>query len=184
MKKKKYRRRKYFIEKHTQGRFILRFVCVSLLGGLLAVGLFVYLGGKKMDAILYSMVLPSQSAAELLLSEILWINGAIIAFITTILVLTTRKLITTFNGPLRKITADLHRATEGDLTIRTVLRKDDEFQDLAREINATIQTVHGSLVTMREKLARIEELAQQDDTTTELEKEIHELEACSKKFLV
>ncbi len=185
MKQPRYRRRKYFIKKDSQARFILRFVGISLAGGLAAVALFVYLGGKKMDTVLYSMILPGKSAAKLLLPELLWINGAIILFIATVLLFTANRLLNTLNGPLRKIAADLRRATEGDLTIRTVLRKEDEFQDTAAEINAAIQTVHSALSTCREQLQRIESLAQQDTADPEaLAKEIHTLASCSQKFLV
>jgi len=180
----KYRRRKYFIEKQTQSRFILRFVTISLTGGLLAVALFVYLGGKKMDTILYSMVLPDKSAAQLLFREILWINGAILAFISLVLVFTTRKFITTLNGPLRKITADLHRATAGDLTIRTVLRKNDAFRETADEINETIQALHTYFLSLREKTELIQDMAgrKTDADPDELAKEIHELDKISRKF--
>ncbi len=181
----RYRRRRYFIRKDAQTRFILRFVGVSLAGGLAAVTLFVYLGGRKMDTVLYSMILPGKSAAELLLPELLAINGAIILFIAAALLLTANRLLATLNGPLRKIAADLRRATEGDLTIRTMLRREDEFQDTAAEINAAIQTVHQALTTCRDQLQRIETLAQQENADPEiLAREIHTLASSTQKFLV
>jgi len=181
---KPYRRRHYFIEKQTQGRFILRFVAISLAGGLLAVGLFVYLGGRKMEELLYSMILPQKSAAELLLPELLWINAAILIFIASVLLITTRKYMQQFNGPLKKITSDLKKSTDGDLTIRVSLRKDDAFQDVAHEMREMIKDIHGTMSTIRHKTSEISQLLTHDEDPATILKAVHELETCTKRFLV
>ncbi len=60
-------RKIYFINKDFQSRFILRFVAVATIWASAAIMLFVYLAGKRLDAIRYSSHLDITTIRELLL---------------------------------------------------------------------------------------------------------------------
>ena len=130
-----YKRRTYYIKNSAQSKFILRFVMLSLLGGAIALSSFNFLAHKKIDAILYSMRLPSISPGGLLLHEMLYTNLFVIVFILIAFAITARGLFNKIHGPLKKMTYDLSRISNGDLNTIVSLRQHDEFLDLASELS-------------------------------------------------
>ncbi len=130
-----YKRRTYYIKNSAQSKFILRFVMLSLLGGTIALGSFNFLAYKKIDAILYSMRLPNISPGGLLWNEMLYTNLFVIAFILIAFAITAKGLFNKINGPLKKMTYDIARMTNGTLNITISLRQHDEFRDIASELN-------------------------------------------------
>lgn len=129
-----YKRRTYYIKNSAQSKFILRFVMLSLLGGAIALGAFNFLAYKKIDAVLYSMRLPSVSPGGLLWHEMLYTNLFVIVFVLIAFAITARGLFNKIHGPLKKMTYDITRISNGDLTTRVSLRQHDEFLDLASDL--------------------------------------------------
>jgi len=129
-----YKRRTYYIKNSAQSKFIFRFVTLSLLGGAIALGAFNFLAYKKIDALLYSMRFPNTSPGGLLWHEMLYTNIFVIVFILIAFALTARGLFNKIHGPLKKMTNDITRITNGDLSIIFSLRQHDEFRDIASEL--------------------------------------------------
>lgn len=130
-----YKRRTYYIKNSAQSKFIVRFVMLSALGGAVALGGFNFLAAKKIDAALYSMRLPSISPGGLLWQEMLYTNLFAIGFILIAFALTAKGLFNRINGPLKKMTYDITRITNGDLKTVVSLRQNDEFRDLADDLS-------------------------------------------------
>lgn len=154
----KFRRKKYFIAKQSQTRFIVRFVLVGLAGSMITLGLFVSLAHRKIDATLYSMRLPHIGTGELLFHEMLTANLVIFLFIVLLFAATSWLLLKRLNGPLRKISQDIKRATAGDLTVKITLRKNDEFQDFAEDLNSMLSILQGQLLLARQQNEELRQL--------------------------
>jgi len=129
-----YKRRTYYIKNSAQSKFIFRFVLLSLLGGIIALGAFNFLAYKKIDAALYSMRLPNISPGGLLWHEMLYTNIFVIVFILIAFAITAKGLFNKIHGPLKKMTYDITRITNGDLNTIFSLRQHDEFRDIASEL--------------------------------------------------
>lgn len=131
-----YKRRNYFIRKGFQGRFIFRFLMASSIGIVLSIGLFQLLALRKIDAILFSMSVPSTAAGQLLFGEALTANVVAIVFVALVLVATARGMLRKISEPLAMIGAGFRKLGNGDLRARISLRQGDEFRDFGEKINA------------------------------------------------
>jgi methyl-accepting chemotaxis protein len=151
-----YKRRNFFIKKGFQARFIARFVAVSFVGGILAVASFNYLAYKKIDALLFSMKMPAVNAGNVLLREAVIANGLAFALIVIVYLLTAKGIRTKMVRPLRNIRADIHRLTRGDLGTRIQLGKDEEFTDLAEDLNLMAGELQRRFSDLKEKFERID----------------------------
>lgn len=147
-----YKRRTYYIKNSAQSKFILRFVMLSLLGGTIALGSFNFLAYKKIDTILYSMRLPNISPGGLLWNEMLYTNLFVIVFILIAFAVTAKGLFNKIHGPLKKMTFDITRMTNGALNIIVSLRQHDEFRDIASDLNEMA-------TSLNQRFTRIQKLA-------------------------
>lgn len=151
----RYKRRTYYIKNSAQSKFILRFVMLSLLGGTVALGSFNFLAYKKIDTILYSMRLPNISPGGLLWNEMLYTNIFVIVFILIAFAITARGLFNKIHGPLKKMTYDINRMTNGALNLTVSLRQHDEFRDIASELNQMAASLNQRLTKIQELTDRI-----------------------------
>jgi len=147
---KNYKRRIYYIKNSAQGHFIFRFLMISLMGGIGAVSVFNILASKKIDTVLYSMRMPKISPGGLLWNEMLYSNIFVIIFTMLVFAITARGLYIKVNGPLKKITSDINRMADGDLTLEICLREDDEFKDFAADLNQVTYKLRQTFNTIKE----------------------------------
>ncbi len=136
-----YRRRNYFINKDFQGRFVLIFVALASIGGLMAVGLFNYLAQKRIDLIMYSIHIPAKRINELLSSDMLYANLFSFFIVLFFLIAAINRLSLSISGPLYRIRKDLKEIARGDLSFNITLRYKDEFKDFASELNNMIENL-------------------------------------------
>jgi len=144
------RRRNFFIHKDFQSRFILRFVSTTTLWAVAAIALFAYFSKKRLQDALYTTHFKVSSPGELLLSST--ISAYTIALVLFIALLayaisTLRKKHLT---PLYMLKKDISRIAGGDLVTEVSLREEDEFQDLASDVNAMRKELCRNLVKIKE----------------------------------
>lgn len=182
MEPRQYVRKTYYIKNSAQTTFILRFVTISLLGGILAVSAFNFLAYRKIDTVLYAMRLPKISAGGLLWHEMVYTNIFVILFTMLVFAITAKGLYTKLNGPLKKLTNDLRRMGEGNLCQTISLRENDEFREFAQDLNGMGEQLHRRFLAIRQTATLIaqktETLAQNQEpeaTRAELARAIGEL---------
>jgi len=184
-----YKRRTYYIKNSAQTKFISRFVIISLLGGTIALAVFNFIAYKKIDAVLYSMRLPKASGGGLLWSEMLYTNIFVIVFILIAFAITARGLFNKIHGPLKKMTHDINRMTNGELNFTVSLRQKDEFADIAGELNLMVATLQQRLLAMREltegviaKAEASQQSSEDQSSRPALEKSIADLRQATGSF--
>ncbi len=159
---KGYKRRHYFINKDFQGKFIVRLLFVSFAGSVLASLLFIALANRKMDSMLYSMMIPSSVfRGSLLLEEALWANGVAVVIISIIFIAAGVAIYRQITGPLHDIRNAILRIGSGNLTSRISLRKNDQFQDFASEVNHLSSELHSKFSSIDSRSKHISELAEE-----------------------
>lgn len=146
---KNYKRRTYYIKNSVQSKFIFRFVAISLVGGIAAVTAFNFLAYKKIDSVLYSMRLPNISPGGLLWNEMIYTNVFVVLFILVVFAFTARSLFNKVHGPLKKLTNDIKRMEEGDLSQEISLRQNDEFTDFAGDLNTMAKELNQQFSEIR-----------------------------------
>jgi len=142
-------RRTYFIKKDFQLRFILRFVLVTTAWAGATVLLFELLALKRMEQAHLSPAVNAASA-DLLLPVTFAAHLFSLAVFASILAYTVRSLWRRLAEPLAKIKSELARIAAGELARPVTLRKSDEFQDLASDVDSMRRALRDKVVLLKQ----------------------------------
>ena len=151
----KYRRRNYMINSGLQMRYSFLFIIAALLGNICAVGAFNMLSLKKLEAARWSTHLNVESTGELLYPVFLYVNIGAFLFITLLFIIAGIWMLRKTTGPLIRMSKDISRVTEGDLSSQIVLRQKDEFKDVADELNIMTEKLRGRFINIKDKYESI-----------------------------
>ncbi len=143
-------RRKYFIKKDFQTRFILRFVFTATFWAITAVSLIALMAESRLEEVLYSSHINITSTASLLIPSVLQAHTFSLLFFSFVLAYAIQNLWKRLAVPLYSLKKDLSRMAGGDLVNAIGLRDDEEFQDMAEDID-------GMRIELRKKFMRIKE---------------------------
>jgi methyl-accepting chemotaxis protein len=154
----KYRRRRYIVSSGFQWRFVLGFVAVALMGSVVATALFNSFALKRLEELRWSASVAVQSTGEVLKPLFICANLFSLLFVAVLLVITGVLMMRKVHGPLYRIAQDLKIIGEGNLSSAIILRKRDEFRDVAVALNEMLETLRVRFGELRE---RYEEISQQ-----------------------
>jgi methyl-accepting chemotaxis protein len=143
-------RRIYFIKKDFQTRFILRFVLSATAWAVLTVFLFVVMAEKRLEEIRYSSHILVKTTSDVLLRSALTVQAITLLVFAIMLIYAIQSLWTSLASPLYSLKKDIWRVADGDLVSSVSLREEDEFHDLALDMDK----MRGDL---RQRWARIKE---------------------------
>ena len=143
-------RKNYFIVKDLQSRFILRFVVIATVWAAITVFLFAYMAGKQLDELCYSSHIDIETTSELLMPVTVRTQVVSILLFGIMLAYTVHSLWQRLSPPLYDLKKDIAMIAHGELKSGVSLRKNDEFQSLAADID-------DMRIRLREKFVRIKE---------------------------
>lgn len=149
-------RKIYFVKKDFQSRFILRFVVTTTVWAAATVSLFTYMAERRLEEFLYSPHINVNTSAQLLMPSAIHAHIISLLFFTVLLAYAIRSLWKKLAGPLYSLKKDITRITAGDLVSGVALRGDEEFQDLAFDLDSMRSELREKFVRMKE---RAEELS-------------------------
>lgn len=154
-----------FTLKGFQKSILIRFIVITAMGGIIATLVFFFITKRKLDEVIYTFHLP-RSIDEFLFPYVIGANLAGLLIVIIALVLAMRITFWKVAGPLYRISQDIQKLIDGDLTVNIRLRKDDEFKDMAGDFD-----LMGN--SMREKFRKIK------DTFTKLTVTTADMGLCS-----
>lgn len=139
-------KRRYFVEKQLQTKYIVITILLLLIYTVLFVGILVfpYVVPLTLDAPLEEQV----EAARMLLTlhKSIWpAIGTVIVIMSCTSVFITHKMA----GPVYRLKRILAEVSRGNLDITIRLRKKDDLKDLAEGINLVIDDFRGTVETLR-----------------------------------
>jgi len=143
------------INSGLQMRYSFLFIIAALLGNICAVGAFNMLSLKKLEAARWSTHLNVESTGELLYPVFLYVNIGAFLFITLLFIIAGIWMLRKTTGPLIRMSKDISRVTEGDLSSQIVLRQKDEFKDVADELNIMTESLRGRFIHIKDKYESI-----------------------------
>jgi len=146
-------RRQYYIKKDFQTRFIIRFILVLIIGGVISVGL-TYLTTRGtlttsyVDARLVIQDTPLAILPSVVLTTLITIVvvGVIVGIVT---LLVSHKIA----GPMFRFEKDIERIAGGDLKSHIHLRREDQFQEMVKTLNAMIDSLNSKVSEIRQEVA-------------------------------
>lgn len=149
------KRKQYFVKKDFQSRFILRFVVTATLWVAAAVAFFAYLAEQRLEKVMYSPHISVKTGAELLMPSMLNAHMYSLLIFAALLAYTIYALWTRLSVPLHSLKKDLKRIASGDLASDVVLREEEEFQDLAGDLDAMRGALKQKFIRMRDRHAEL-----------------------------
>ena len=160
-------RKIYFIKKDFQSRFILRFVVIATVWAATTVLLFTYLAKKQLNALRYSSYIDIKTTGDLLLPITVGAHIVSLLLFAGLLAYTIHSLWEKLSLPLKKIKTNISHIAVGDLTNNITLDSDEEFQDMAADLE-------GMRIALRARFVRIKEQQQRlAAAVAELNRSIH-----------
>jgi methyl-accepting chemotaxis protein len=136
----------------------LGFVAVALTGSAVATALFNLFALRRLEELRWSASVPVQSTGEVLKPLFIYVNLFNLLFVAVLLVITGALMLRKVNGPLYRIAEDLKMIGEGNLSSAIILRKRDEFRDVAVALNEMLERLRVRFSELREGY---EEISQQ-----------------------
>lgn len=144
-------RKIYFIKKDFQSRFILRFVSVATLWAAATVLLFASLAKRRLEEVRYSSSIDITTTRELLLPITVAAHIVSLLIVAGILAYAIHALWRRLSAPLSTIKSGIAGIARGELAREIVLGKDEEFQDLAADLNGMRSALRDRLIRIRKQ---------------------------------
>ncbi len=159
-----FRRRKYLVNTGLQMKITLSFLAVSLIGCIAATVVFNHYAIQKLEEVMWSTHISVKDTGEIIRSLFLYVNIIDIIFVFMMFMVAVAWMMKKTRGPLIRMSKDLMKVANGDLSIILALRQKDEFQDTAHELNAMITTMRNRFKSINQKHSLVA------DSITELKK--------------
>jgi len=148
--KRTYRRRKYFVNRSYQGKYVLAIILICAFGLALALTAFNTFSYDKLEKVSWSVHLSAGSVGELIMPYLLYsIAGSVLIVLILLLLF--------FQYYVHRTIAHLHRLGNyidmvggGNLTVDLDWKFQGEFPDTAEGLNQMVRA-------MREKFAKIKQ---------------------------
>ena len=153
----KFRRRRFIVNTGLQLKITLVFVVVSLLGSIAAVLAFNFLAMRELEKLMWSTHIRVRDTGEILGPLFVYVNIFDFLFILLMLIIAGIWMMKKTRGPIFRITKDVMKVAAGDLSKDIVLRKKDEFQDVADEVNSMIGVLREKFKALNEQHRHVSE---------------------------
>ncbi len=158
-----YKRRKVYIKKEFQSRFIARFCFLVLAGGTLSTGLILYFSKDTLTSLFQHSRLAITSTALSILPAVIYTNLITVVLIALAIIIMTLFVSHKIAGPLYHFEKEIKTISNGDLTIKIYLRNKDQLRALAESINNMTLNLNQKVRDIQSELERIIESALGND---------------------
>lgn len=149
MQQRSWRRRRYFIRKDFQGRFVLRFFLAILLGALIFTLILGVFSSHTLTVTYEDSYLRLDRTPKALFIQILRAHGVYILILGVVISIVSVFLSHRIAGPLYRLEKSVEEISKGNLSFRITLRRKDEVKELADSINGMIDTLSGRIQDIR-----------------------------------
>ncbi len=151
----KFRRWRYITDASYQLKSIFLFAIVSFLGSIVAVASFNFFALKKLETLIWSTHINVKTTGDIVNTVFIYVNISSFLFVSVLLIIASVGITKKTAGPLYRISKDIHKVTQGDLTTHIALRQKDEFQDVAYELDSMLQNIKERFNIIRNRYMNI-----------------------------
>ncbi len=157
-----YRRRIKYIEKNFQRNFIFRFCLVAIVAMAAASVLLYALSGDTVTASYRSSHLVLEKTSDAIIGKLIITNLAVLVAFLIVTIFVTLYVSFKIGGPLFRFSQDLRYIADGNLKKRVRLRKGDQLQKFAEELNNLVENIETRVREVQEQVVELKELASGD----------------------
>lgn len=150
-----FRRRKYFIKKKLQFRFVFGFSLTVIIGFLTSWTLVYYMVDKRLSEALYRSHIKIDTTGELISNILLKINLIVIPSLILVVIIVGLIIVRNATNPILGLKEAFEALEHGDLTPKT-LRKEVPGE-LAASFHAMTNNLSNTFASLKEKEADLEQ---------------------------
>jgi len=154
-----HRRRKYFIKKDFQIKFVLEFCGVVLGGVVISTALLFFFSQDTLTSSFSHSRLVIKSTGSAILPAVIYTNLIVLGLISLATILVTLLVSHKIAGPLFRFEKELQDIAAGNLRTKMSLRKQDQMVEVAEGLNRMVETLRGRVVKIRDGIAEVKETA-------------------------
>ncbi|RLF61683.1 MAG: hypothetical protein DRN37_00480 [Thermoplasmata archaeon] len=154
-----HRRRKYFIKKDFQFKFVLKFCGVVLGGVLISTALLFFFSQNTLTSSFSHSRLVIKSTGSAILPAVIYTNLIVLGLISLAAVLVTLLVSHKIAGPLFRFEKELQDISAGNLRTKMSLRKQDQMVEVAESLNQMVEALHEKVMKIRDGIAEVKETA-------------------------
>ncbi len=152
MKKKPYRRRRYFLPHTSQPRLLLAAISIFVVLMLITGAILLLIANRDLTESYFSAHLAIKNVQQLLLPALVLANLGGLLLGTALLVLYTHRVA----GPAYRLCLILKQVGEGDLRQKVTFRRGDSLQELAAAANVMIDGARLRIAQLQRQLAQLQ----------------------------
>ena len=150
-----YKRKKYFIKKGYQFRFILRFCVLILLGAIISTGLLLLFSKASLTSTFNQSRLVIENTARAIFPAVLLTNLITLGLISLATILVLLFLSHKLAGPLFRFEKEIKEIATGDLSKQISLRKNDQIKEMAESLNLMTTSLRRKLLVIQKEIAEL-----------------------------
>lgn len=162
------KRRRYFIKKDFQFRFIFKFCLLILLGVVISTGLLFLFSQDTLTSSFDQSRLVIKQTSFAILPAAIYTNVITLALITLATIAVTLFVSHKLAGPMFRFEEDIKVIGDGDLTKRVRLRKKDQLTAIVDSLNGMTTSLHEKLLTIHREVEQLTETASEQNAPQEL----------------
>lgn len=153
------RRRKYFIKRNFQFKFVVEFCAVVLGGVIISTALLFFFSQGTLTSSFSHSRLVIRNTGSAILPAVIYTNLIVLGLISIAAMLVTLLVSHKIAGPLFRLEKELQDIGAGNLRTKMSLRKKDQMEEVADGLNRMVQSLHGRVVKIRDGIAEVKETA-------------------------
>ena len=154
-KRKRYKRRNFYVKKGFQSQFILQFAALVVAGGVLSTLLVLYFSSGNLTSSFSNSRLQVDQTIWYILPAVVYTNLITIIIATVGVMLIALFVSHKIAGPLFRFEMDIKTIGTGDLTNTIYLRKHDQLNELSEDINHMTTSLSQTLQGFQKDIAQI-----------------------------
>ena len=157
------RRRKYFIEKEFQGKFIVKFCTIVVLSSItVGVLLFIFSMGSTTVAIENTKIVVKNTAdfiLPMIVITLILVTTFSAITVAAVSLFMTHKIV----GPVYRLKIDASKLADGDLTVDFRVRSGDQLKELAWSLTEAAANLKEKIHYLKGTLGRMERVSLSND---------------------
>ncbi len=184
----KNRRRKYFINKDFQTKFVVKFCVPIIITALLSAFMVYHFSGRSTTTVFENSRLSIKPTSEFIMP------GLVLSSLISIILVGIATVIIMFfqshkiAGPLHKLESSIERMSAGDLSFDISFRKGDAVKILSDVFNKSLKKLSGMVMHVKDEYAQLDSALADlkkrlpKDQAPEIGNEVRKLEQASARL--
>jgi methyl-accepting chemotaxis protein len=129
------KRKRYINNMRFQMKYVITFVITALIGSFIAAFVFNVLALRELESLRWSTHIDAKTTGEIFNPVFLYVAVSSFLFVSLLIIITATWMMRKTSGQLYRMSKDIKKISNGIFDVELILRKRDEFKDVAKELN-------------------------------------------------